>query len=123
MTSQTQIEKNEARADPVAFMESNGFVFAGMPTSLRAGYARWWCFGVPAGSFLQAVIEGDLYTSITCADETNLARLHDIVRWFWNKADVRSIRKNAKSWGDDGGRFGRLLELENAKASKSVDMF
>lgn len=112
MTTELQKEKACAKIDPVSFAIKRGIDFSGLPESLSGGYARWWCFGIPAGSFLQAVIEGDLFDAYGRADHVNQARLPELLSWFWNHADSRSIRKNAKAWGDAGGYFGRMEEAE-----------
>lgn len=103
--------KIKARIDPVKFMADNGTDFSGLHPSLREGYARWWCWGVCPGTFLTAVIFGDLFDAIGKADEKNAANLKGICTWFWNNADSRSIRKNAKGWMEVGGYFGRMDEM------------
>lgn len=102
-------ERAAAAVKPVEYFERlTGRSMDGLPDSLRPGYARWWLFGAHAGSFLQAVIEGDLYNAFGQADETNRARLFGIVAWFWNEADSASIRSRAAAWGDKGGYYGQL---------------
>jgi hypothetical protein len=100
--------RQKAASDPVVWLAQMGHAsLDGLPESLRAGYARWYLYGGPAGSFLQAVIENDLRGTFGKADAQNLAQLPQIVNWFYNYADYRAIGKNAKSWGDNGGWFGR----------------
>lgn len=107
-----EIEILEARQDPVAYMENNGTDFRGLPPGLRAGYARWWCFGMEAGDFLQAVINGDLFEAFARADDQNLFFMNRIVMWFFNHGDQRCTRTNARSWREQGGHFGRLKAIE-----------
>lgn len=100
--------EDAARKDPVKFMTDNGFDFDGLPESLRPGYARWWCFGIPAGSFLQAVIDNDFIKAITKADAKNLNMIRSIAIWMHNNGDDRATRANASSWAKGGGHFGRI---------------
>jgi hypothetical protein len=85
---------------------------SGLPEVLRIGYARWWLFGIPAGSFLQAVIENNMFKAVVKADDGNLANLKPIVLWLYNNGDSRAIGINAKAWGDAGGFFGRSIAAE-----------
>jgi hypothetical protein len=109
MNLETKKERACAVIDPVAFIKED---LSGLPEPLREGYARWWLFGIPAGSFLQAVIENNMFKGVIKADDGNLANLKPIVLWFYNNADSRAIGINAKAWGDAGGYFGRLIEAE-----------
>lgn len=109
MIAQMRKDRAAAAAAPVATYEKlTGRSLEGLPESLREGYARWWLQGIRAGSFLQAVIEGDLYMAMGQADYINRERLFEIVSWFYNEADSRSIRSGAQSWGDEGGYFGKI---------------
>lgn len=120
MSTDLQKEKACAKIDPVKFLANRGLDFTALPESLRRGYATWWCFGIPAGSFLQAVIEGDLFEAHGKADHLNQARMPELLNWFWNHADARCIRKNAKSWGTRGGHFGRQAEAEGEGTTNAL---
>lgn len=109
MSAQLKIERAIASVNPVAYVPAD---LEGLPESLHEGYARWWCFGIAAGSFLQAVIENNLYRAAIKADDLNVLRLREISLWFWTNADSRAIGANAKAWGDAGGHFGRMAEAE-----------
>jgi hypothetical protein len=117
MKLETKKERACAVIDPVAFFKED---WNGLPEVLRIGYARWWLFGIPAGSFLQAVIENNMFKGVTKADDGNLANLKPIVLWFYNNADSRAIGINAKAWGDAGGYFGRLIAAEEKAESNGA---
>jgi len=115
MTEEMRKERAAAAIKPVAYFEKlTGRSMDGLPESLRGGYARWWLFGIRAGSFLQAVIEGDLYAAIGYSDDMNRARLFEITSWFWNEGDSASIRSRATAWGDAGGYYGKLASRMSA---------
>lgn len=115
MTEELRKERAAAAIKPVAYFEKlTGRSMDGLPESLREGYARWWLFGIRAGSFLQAVIEGDLYEAMGQADHMNRARLFEIVSWFWNEGDSASIRSRATAWGDAGGYYGKRASRMSA---------
>ncbi len=100
-------ERDQARADPVGYLERLGQNWGSLPQSLRHGFALWYLFGAPAGSFLQAVIENDLTETFGAADVKNLNRLHTIVAWFYNHADTGCIKGNAPAWAESGGYIGQ----------------
>ncbi len=57
-----------------------------LPEGLRDG-VKWYIEdGVPPGGFLTAVIQNDLTESFARADENNIRRMFDIVKWFYNEA-------------------------------------
>jgi hypothetical protein len=60
--------------------------YSPLPERLRAGVQRWVEDHVEPGDFLRAVIRNDLSTAIALADDDNLPRLREIVRWFYNEA-------------------------------------
>lgn len=47
---------------------------------IRASLARYKHAGILPGSFLKAVIEGDLFDAYACADSVNHEHLADVVR-------------------------------------------
>ena len=57
-----------------------------LPEHIRGGTQRYIENGITPGSFLTAVICNDLSESFGRADETNRARLFDIVSFFYNEA-------------------------------------
>lgn len=56
--------------------------------------------GIPGGSFLQAVIEGDLFGACGNADDTNRHHLFEWCFWFYNYAPRGSFGspENAAHW-------------------------
>lgn len=57
-----------------------------LPEHIRGGVERYIEHGVPPGSFLTAVIEGDLFAAMEAADDINQKRMFDICCWFYNHA-------------------------------------
>jgi hypothetical protein len=55
-----------------------------IPESLREPLRRYVVDGIVPNSFLQAVLSNDLTHAVMIADETNLMRLADIVRFCFN---------------------------------------
>lgn len=113
-------EIEEAQADPIAAATRIGLDFRTLPEGLRGGFARWYLFGVKAGSFVQAVIENDLIGAFANADEINQRRMLAIVSWVYNHMPVGTFRKaSAQIWHEHRGHYGaalwrRLNELEMA---------
>jgi hypothetical protein len=100
--------RQKAASDPVLWLAQMGHAsLDGLPESLRAGYAQWYLYGLDPSLFLRAVIENKLLESFGTATQYNAVLLPEIVDWFQHYADYRAIGKNAKSWGDNGGWFGR----------------
>jgi hypothetical protein len=46
--------------------------------------------GIEPGSFLSAVLQNDLRQAVECADEININRLPDYIRFFYNHAPYGS---------------------------------
>lgn len=63
--------------------------YGGLPAGLREGMRLWIEQGLLPGHFLQAVLRNDLADAIVRADEENLKRLPEIVRWLHNEAPTR----------------------------------
>jgi hypothetical protein len=71
-----------------------------LPENIRAGAERYLEHGIAPGDFLTAVICNDLSESFACADDTNLERMHDIVKFFYNEAPSGSwgSKKRMADW-------------------------
>ena len=57
-----------------------------LPGHIRGGAQRWIENGIQPGSFLTAVIRNDLTDSFAQADDINVYRMFDIVKFFYNEA-------------------------------------
>jgi hypothetical protein len=55
-----------------------------IPGYMQSGVVWWIVAGIVPGHFLRAVIEGDLYEAVGRADDLNMARLVEYVRFFYN---------------------------------------
>jgi hypothetical protein len=80
--------------------------YSPLPASLRAGVRRWVEDHVSPGDFLCAVIRNDLSTAIALADDDNLPRLAQIVRWFY--------------WEAPGLCWGSKAAFEEWRAARKV---
>lgn len=57
-----------------------------LPEHIRSGVKSYIEDGIPPGDFLQAVISNNLSESFARADRINIARMFDIVSFFYNEA-------------------------------------
>jgi len=111
------VAKAKATVDPIKYMEEfHNFNFTALPIPLRHGYANWWTYGIVPGSFLNAVINNDLFKAVSYADDLNRNNILNIVKWFHNYADMRSIRSGAEEWRKAGGYFGLIEQTEQANS-------
>jgi len=84
-----------------------------VPVPLRAQLLDYFQIGMVPGSFLIAVLSNDLKSAVMLADEMNLARLADLVRFLYNYAP-------SPSWGSgeaiaDWESFGGLDGIEHGR--------
>ena len=63
-----------------------------IPHHMRGAVERYVMHGIPPGSFLTALINNDLREAVARADDMNVNRLPDYVRFFYNSAP-------SGSWG------------------------
>ncbi|GAG54001.1 unnamed protein product [marine sediment metagenome] len=57
-----------------------------LPEHIKGGAQRWIENGITPGGFLVAVICNDLKESFGRADDINIHRMFDIVKFFYNEA-------------------------------------
>lgn len=60
--------------------------YSKLPERLRDGARRWIEERIKPGDFLTAVIKNDLLWAFTYADDENLKKMHEIVKWWYNEA-------------------------------------
>ena len=60
--------------------------YSRLPEHMRDGFMRWIEYGIEPGHFGMAIICNDLFEAFRRADSTNLARMKDIVTFFYNEA-------------------------------------
>ncbi len=80
-----------------------------LPEHIQEGVRLYIERGVLPGDFLQAVICNNLKESFAYADNTNCARMYDIVSFFYLHAPSISwgSEKKMKAWESTGGLEGR----------------
>ena len=76
-----------------------------LPEHTRGEVKRYIEHGVPPGDFLQAVLRNNLMEAFMRADDTNIARMFDIVSFFYNEApiDCWGSKENIKKWIKEKG--------------------
>ena len=79
-----------------------------VPDHIKSGVRRYIFEGCPVGDFLTAVITNNLEESFMRADGINLARMGDIVRFFYQYAPMgsRCSSENMELWMEAGGLRG-----------------
>jgi hypothetical protein len=74
------------------------FAWKRIPSHLRGGLARYVLFGIPNGSFVTAVLEGDLFRAYRTGTPGAIAGIGAIVHWFLGYAPSllgeESVRKH-----------------------------
>lgn len=91
-----------------------------IPNYMLGGVFRYLIVGVPPGDFLTAVISNNLKEAIARADDTNVFKLADYVRLFYNSAPTGAwgSPQNMKAWVEQGGLaglFDKPEETDNAE--------
>lgn len=76
--------------------------------------------GIPTGSFLEAVIEGDLMEAFARADEQNIQDMFEIVNYVYNHVPVvcrgkRHIYVAMARWRKAGGMDGFMAMTEEER--------
>lgn len=56
-----------------------------IPETTRETIDNWVKFALPPGSFVEAVLCNDLQEAFACADDENIAALHSIVAYVYNR--------------------------------------
>ena len=87
--------------------------YSKLPPHIQGGAQRYIEQGIRPGHFLTAVICNDLKESFARADDTNIARMFDIVSFFYNEAPVGcwESEKRMKDWIKEDGLNGRLKAI------------
>lgn len=84
-----------------------------IPEHMREGLANYIEHGIPhIGSFLRAILECNLKECVACADDQNIERLPDYVRFFYNycPAEATGSPQRVKGWQAMGGLVGYLTK-------------
>jgi hypothetical protein len=76
-----------------------------LPEYMREGVVRYVLHGIIPGTFLQSVIEGDLFMALRRADSRNAYILHEYGRFFFNHAPSQCFgsRGIIAEWSQMGG--------------------
>jgi len=71
--------------------------YSRLPENMQGAFQRWIELGIEAGHFGMAVICNDLFEAFARADATNLARMEDIILFFYNDAPSQCYGSRAKA--------------------------
>ena len=79
-----------------------------IPSETMGGLRRYVDYGVPAGHFLMAVLENDLFQACAHADTPNMEGLIALVTWIYNREPhgCYGSRKIVDSWMSHDGLNG-----------------
>ena len=85
-----------------------------LPDYMIGGIVRYVLHGIPAGSFMDAVISNDLFTAVGKADIVNREYLHAYCNFFYNHAPSTCFGSKDKrdAWIKQGGIIGMSAALE-----------
>ena len=87
-----------------------------LPEHMRDGMLRWIERGIKPGSFLTAVLQGDLFEALGQADDINRHKLFDYGAYLYNCAPSGCFGSPEKvnEWRLAGGLDGFKAETEGA---------
>lgn len=93
-----------------------------IPEHMRGGMLRWIEHGIYPGDFLIAVLENNLRDAVGFADEINIHRLPDYVRYLYNDAPSGCWGGpgNVRAWHEQGGLKRGLVRVE-AESNKTKE--
>lgn len=76
-----------------------------LPEHMQGAMERYIAHGIPPGSFLTAVLEGDLFEAVGRADHINQQYLADYVTYLYNYAPLNCYgsREKIEAWVISGG--------------------
>jgi len=87
-----------------------------VPNHTKYSIENYLLHGLPPGSFMEAVICGELFQAVNCADTENERQLAEITRWFVHKAPWQAWGSvsRMKDWMQDldGRRSEYVKEIE-----------
>lgn len=83
-----------------------------IPDYMLKSVVKWVLFGSAPGSFLSAVVMGDLFGAYRAADSTNVNIVYNYVNFFYNYApsNCYGSKENANRWNKERGLLGQQLE-------------
>ncbi|KKK91455.1 hypothetical protein LCGC14_2712810 [marine sediment metagenome] len=82
-----------------------------IPDYTLDGLQRYIQWGIPTGSFLQAVLSNDLFEAFATADITNRDAMFGIVGWIYNNAPSK-CHGNAEA-------YKKWIEMHRIKREKT----
>ena len=100
-----EIAPNAPLADKMAWLERHGINLLRIPGHMREGTALYLLYGVPPGSFAQAVFSNDLLGAFGRADDVNTAHMREWAHFVYNEMPIgaHGSRENVEAWIKRGG--------------------
>lgn len=79
-----------------------------IPDYMQYGLATYVLFGITSGSFLTALLEGNLFGALRQADDVNFRHLPEYAHFLHNAAPAGCFGSEARveEWSKDGGLKG-----------------
>jgi hypothetical protein len=101
-------DKQAADAFSVNWREGDSYSLHSIPDYMRGAFRRWVMWGIPPGSFLEAVAANDLFEAVGRADDNNQSCLADWVKAFYNAAPMGASGgvDRVIEWNKRGGLLG-----------------
>ena len=92
-----------------ALTDGEKLALARVPPNLRGGLLIYREHGIRTGSYLQAVMAGDLFDAMRRGDPASLAGLKATVDFIHNHMPTNSVgsREALERWIERGGRLGK----------------
>ena len=69
-----------------------------LPEGMHDGLIRYLVYGLPPGSFLEAVLSNDLLEAVKRCDPVNEAHLADYVKFLYNHAPAQAWGTPERVW-------------------------
>ena len=88
--------------------------YSKLPVGLQDGMQRYVEHGILPGDFLTAVLENNLFTAVSRADDTNIKLIPEIVKWIYNEIPQHSwgSPKDVEEWT---AKFAKPLGVTNGR--------
>lgn len=87
-------------------------MFLKIPDHMHRSLTQYILFGHLDGDFMAAIVEGNLFRSVRCADDTNLHAIRAYVSFFVNSApaDCYGSKEQVQRWVEVGGLNGLMIQ-------------
>ena len=83
-----------------------------IPDYMQGGLVRWILLGIKPGSFLTALLKGDLFNTYRCADSNNVVCIYSYVQFLYSHAPINCFdgTDTFAAWHTQGGALSPQLK-------------